>query len=229
MESTFSKIIIVVLAIVVLMVGGFSAWYFLQPPASSQPVQTTPVTTYNSDGTSNTVQTTPSQKPATPNITDAYTVLFTKLSAHQVTYSTVNASSGGTVVPLYALYTKDEAVYKQLYPGTVFTLDVAAVDLNGDGVAEALVYEDSNGFCGVGGCNLDIYQDQKNSWVKIGSALVGSAVGVSSKSTGGYVDLYLSVSDGTSTKVVRYAWNGASYQPQETTAAWDGATFYVVK
>ena len=229
MQYSLSKIIIV-LIVVVAVGGGFTLWYLSQSHPSTQTTIATPNGLPNVPQTTGNAssQTTTTAEQAAPPIDQAYASIFTKLSAQKVAFVSVDASTTGTAANIYSLYAKDVAISKELYPTTTdFPIEVAAVDLNGDGVAEALVYEDLPGFCGSGGCALDIYQDKQGKWVKISGFFGAGEVGVSSSLTGGYHDLFLSVSGfaGAQNGLVRYAWDGTQYQPKETVATWGSTGF----
>jgi len=49
-------------------------------------------------------------------------------------------------------------------PAKAVRYAVAKVDLDGDGVAEALVYQSGEGWCGTGGCDLDILRREGSRW-----------------------------------------------------------------
>ena len=95
------------------------------------------------------------------------------------------------------------------------------VDLNEDGVLEALAFEDLPGYCGTAGCPFDIYKKEKGKWVNILNVLTGENIGVSNTYTNNYADLFLA----SGNAVARYVWDGKQYNPGETMAIWDGAAF----
>lgn len=236
MQSSL-KIILVVLIVVVVLGGGAGLWYFSQLQSSVQTNTQTgsnglPDTPgVNTGGSSSQIgsQTT---APSGIDFEQVYAALFQKLNAQKIAFTAVSASSTGNVADIYALYKADVAESMQLSPGeTDFSIQVAAVDLNADGTPEALVYEDLPGFCGTGGCTLDIYQLQKSKWVKVSSLLAGGDIGLANTSTEGYTDLFLSVAGdiGSQTDVVRYSWDGTEYQPGAAVAAWNGTTFDIAQ
>lgn len=233
MQSILSKIIIVLILLVA--VGGAAGWYLLQPHSSPQSgIQTS----YN--GGSNTTETnvttsssqSQTQTQALPDVEQAYQNIFKQLSATEIVFTTVDASTTGPAANIYALYAGDIAQSKKLYPATAdFSIQVAAVDLNQDGTAEALVYENLPGFCGAGGCELDIYQDEAGKWTKISSMLADGDIGLSNTASNGYLDLFLSVPGevGSQENIVRYTWDGTEYRASAPVATWDGSAFQAVQ
>ena len=162
-----------------------------------------------------------------PDIQGAYARLFEKILAKKILFARVNSSTGDTG-SLYSLYAKDVAEAKKMFPAqSDFSIGVALLDITDDGVAEALVLDDLPGYCGTGGCTLDIYKKQNGKWVSIYNVLAQGEIGLSNTITSGYQDLFLSVhtSGSPNTAVVRYVWDGKTYQPGEVMAVWDGTIF----
>ncbi len=218
---------IFILAAVVVVVGGSFVYFLLSSPkpVAQQTVQQG-VSNYNSNQSSVSVNSgTTAQKQPPPDIKGSYSDLFAKLLAQEAAFVAVDSSDK---TGIYALYAKDITSAKQITPGAGdYSLHVAQVDLNGDGSAEALVYEDLPGFCGTDGCALDVYQKQSGKWVKIYSVTAQGEIGISNTSINGYAQLLLTIrgAAGNQSHVVLYTWDGKTYQPQETVAAWNGTTF----
>lgn len=183
-----------------------------------------------------TVSTTQGGSQAAPVVqpTDlhaAFAALFSKVGATGVDMSQVDSSSSGDAAAVYALYQKDIVISKELYPkdGT-YAFHTAFVDLNEDGMSEAIVYEDLPGFCGLLGCPLDIYQKQAGTWTKILSTIVQGQVGLLNVYINGYRSLLLTTSTGGSkSNSVTYAWDGKTYKDGTKVATWDGTSFEIIQ
>lgn len=223
-----TKIVAIVIAAVLLVGGGISAFFLLK--TSPQEQTNTPQNTSSNTPNSTTVVTagqTQVQNEPVVDVDAAYVTLFQKLLGTKLQF-TQTASSEGDMGSVYALYAKDIADAKKSFPGlSTFPIKIALVDLNKDGVSEALVLEDLPGYCGSGGCPFDIYRKDKGKWVNIYSSLAGLTVGVSSVYTNGYADLFLSVTgdSGYESKVVRYSWDGKQYTAGDIVATWNGTQF----
>lgn len=224
MQAQLQKVIIISI-VFLLVIGGALVWFFLRssPPTESN----NPQTQYgNTGGNNQTTVIVPSQgqsqAQSSLDIQAAYRDLFQKIIAQRVVFISTNATSTGPAGTLYGLYADDIKESKKLYPSAPdFSIKVAFVDITDDGIKEALVYEDLPGFCGSGGCSLDIFQQKQTKWTKLSSLSGGEEVGLSNTLTNGYLDLFLTEEDA----VVRYVWDGKEYQPGETMAIWDGTTF----
>jgi hypothetical protein len=232
MQPQMTKWALVVLG--VLLVGLVGLWFgyslFLGTPKNGQ---TTP------DGTGflqdmpytarNGSQTPPSSQssPQSPDITGAYSSLFSQVGATGLTMTQVDSSSGGDSAAIYALYAADVSISKELYPKEgSYPIHAAFVDLNDDGTSEAVVYEDFPGFCGTVGCPLDIYQKQAGTWTKIFSTVTQGEVGLLNVYINNYRSLLLTLdTGGPRSRVVTYAWDGKTYQLGAVVATWDGMAF----
>lgn len=229
MQSSFFKITIILLIVVTL--GGGAVWWYLS--GSHSPSQSnTQNPSGNLPGVPQTTTTGSSAQTATSSQTTStgldIIALFKKLNAQQVLFTSASATSTGNVANLYKLYASDVAESKKLYPSVTYsTIDIGAVDLNNDGTPEAFVYENLLGFCGSGGCSVDIYQLKKGVWVKISSLLGSEDLGISNTSTKGFNDLFLTVHGdiGAQSQVMRYVWDGTTYQPGTPVATWNGASY----
>lgn len=127
------------------------------------------------------------------------------------------------------MYAGDEQTAKQYdsNPAHV-TLEVALVDITGDGIPEAFVYENLPGFCGSAGCALDIYQKEKGKWMKIFNTLAsGDNIGLSNVLLNGYLNLFITVPSavGSEPNVMQYVWGGSTYKEQKAVAIWYGGQF----
>lgn len=233
MQSTLKIIVIVLVVLVAAGIGGI--WYFLQPhtPATNtqNPTGGLPTIPGTNGDTAGQTQD-PNAGSAGLNFEQSYNDLFKKLTAQKITFANVSAESTGNVSKIYSLYKDDVAESKKLFPAaTDFSIMVAASDLNGDGTAEVLVYENLLGFCGSGGCPLDILQLKNSEWIKVSNLVGGEIVGLANTSTNGYKDLFLSMrgDTGSESTIVRYSWDGSTYRQGATVAAWNGAAFNLVQ
>lgn len=229
MQYSLSKIIIA-LTVVVIVGGGIVMWWlFVAAPAQRS---VTPTNQTNNNGGSDQTSVTSTSQPATTSgvldFEKEYAALFQKLSAQGIVFDAVDQKSTGALAVIYGLYASEVAESKSLYPAdTNFSIQVSLIDLDNDGTPEAVVYNNLDGYCGSGGCALDIYKVVKGKWVNIFSGLTGGDIGLSNASTKGYFDLFLSVHGdiGSQSSVIRYSWDGKTYQPKETVATWNGKTF----
>lgn len=217
------------MALVLLIGGGVSA-YFLLNRSPQEQVNTNTNTNFSTNNNSTTVVTTgqvQGQNEPVVDINAAYVTLFQKLLGTKLQFTQTN-STEGDMGSVYTLYAKDIADAKKSFPGlATFPIKIALVDINKDGVSEAVVLEDLPGYCGSGGCPFDIYKKDKGKWVNIYGSLAGLTVGVSSVYTNGYADLFLSVTgdSGYESKVIRYSWDGKQYTAGDIVASWNGTTF----
>ena len=227
---SLKTITIVIVATVLILGIGFALFISATSPAATVP--STQTTQNNSYGGSNqTTVTNQSQTPAQlqklPDINKEYDTLFQKILAQRISFTVVD-STAGDIGSVYALYTKDIDAEKKAYPNlTKFPISIVLVDLTDDNISEALVEEDLPGYCGSGGCPLDIYKKINSKWVLLFSTLASGDIGLSNTITNGYRDLFLSVPGdlGYQNKIIRYVWDGKQYNPGEVVATWDGTTF----
>lgn len=87
-------------------------------------------------------------------------------------------------------------------------------DLNDDGKPEAIAYLVGNEWCGSGGCNLFILQEDRGSWKVVSSVTITyPPVQVLSTVSGGWHDLKVHVGGGGARSgVVTLRFNGKSYR-----------------
>jgi len=90
---------------------------------------------------------------------------------------------------------------------------IAFVDLNGDGVKDALVLLQGPSWCGTGGCTLLVFKGGKDNFTFVSrSTLVRGPLLVSDHQTKGWRDLVLEVSGGgMPAKKVALKFNGRQY------------------
>ncbi len=231
MQPLGKNILIIVLVATTLVVG--IAWYIFRPEAAPQ----TPgsADTQGSAGypsrstvTVSTPQTQAQTQVALDSTQTAFDNLFKNLLAQRVAFVDVDLGSTGVEGEIYKLYAGDLARNKQLYPNTTdSSIQVAMLDLNEDGVAEALVYEDIASYCGTGGCAFEIYQKKQGTWTMLFTTLAGPDVAIANVISNGYFSLYLSTREDLEygTSIQRFSWDGASYKPGEVMAVWDGMGF----
>jgi hypothetical protein len=160
------------------------------------------------------------------SVEEARQNLLTQLQAREIIFDAVNGSTG-SFAAVYKLYAGDIAAAKKSFPKAKdFSLHMASVDINDDGTAEVLVYEDLPGFCGTAGCPFEIYQNTSNTWKLVFSHLSLNMPALANVFTSSYNDLYLSVQvEGYLSEVLQYGWNGKTYAPKAAVATWDGAQF----
>jgi len=93
----------------------------------------------------------------------------------------------------------------------------AAVDLNGDGKDEVLVYTLGSVFCGTGGCNLLLFSRGTNGYVLVNNFPISRLpVIVSPEMTNGWHDLVRPESGGgAAPSYVRHTFDGKKYVVQE--------------
>ncbi|MDT0575562.1 hypothetical protein RM533_05135 [Croceicoccus sp. F390] len=89
----------------------------------------------------------------------------------------------------------------------------ARADLDGDGVAETLLYAQSGGWCGSGGCTLFVLQQENGFYRTISqTTIVRPPVRVLDSSSNGWRDLAVRVSGGGAAgKTVRLSHDGSAY------------------
>ena len=212
--------------------------FFSSPPDSANQNQTVAGNTqFPSQYTVSTAgggsQTAPSASGSvqSPDVADAFSSLFSQLGVVRVSFNQLDTSSGGDGAAVYALYAKDVAVSKEIYPNEKnYSIHAAFIDLNEDGTNEAIVYGDLPGFCGVVGCPLDIYQKQAGAWGKIFSTVAQGEIGLLNVYVNSYRSLALTLSRrGTQSEVVSYSWDGKMYQPGAVIATWTDAGFVLTQ
>jgi hypothetical protein len=245
MQSSLAKLLFALIVVTVCF-GGVLIWWFgtnhIAPGSQGQFPQTgsnsgpdnSPITpsgsnttsvTATSDASSSPISSSPIQPAKTEQ---AYQGIFTQLGATKITFQSVTASSTGDSKALYSLYAADIKAQRTADAAADTALDMAFVDLTGDGAPEALVYEDLPYFCGTDGCALDIYKKSGTKWSKIYSTFVSGDVGATNTIVNGYLDLYLTVQvEGINNQSVMtlYRWDGTTYRPNKVVAAWDGHQF----
>jgi hypothetical protein len=240
MQSRLIKILFILLGIIIVCAVGFWIWDWATSSTPASPAQT--VTSngtqfpsqvsvgVSSSSQSQTQTTAPASQPAS-GIDSAYATLFAQFGGGGATFVRADASSTGDLGSIYALYAKDAGISEKVSPGAPdYFLDVALTDLNGDGTNEAIVFEDSPGLCGTGGCELDIYQKKGTAWNKVFTGLVQGDVGLSNVYVNGYQELYLTVDNGSPySEVARYDWNGTTYAAKALAAAWNGSSFQIMQ
>jgi hypothetical protein len=219
------KTIIISAIVVVLLGGSLLIWWMLGSTPPAPPAQTNQTSTsYTSNQTSVGVPSqTQSQTKTQVDLDAAYNDLFQKILAQQVTFTPTTAGGTGSV---YALYAQDIADAKKSFPKAFsLSIGIAMVDLDEDGVAEALVLENLPGYCGTAGCPFDIYKKEKGKWVNIFTTLTGENIGISNTYNNNFADIYLAKEN----FVVRYVWDGKQYNVGEVTARWDGSAFQLTQ
>lgn len=211
-------------------------WWFLSPSDTPKQDQATPDTTqfpsqYTVSTTGGGSQTSPTtsytDSVATPDVAKAFVTLFSQVGAIGVSATAVDSSSKGDSAAVYALYAKNLAISKEIYPKeSTYPIHVAFIDLNEDGVDEAVVYGDLPGFCGIIGCPFDIYQKKAGTWSNIFSTVVQGEVGLLNVYVNTYRSLLLTLSGRSSlSEAVTYAWDGTTYKSGTTVATWSGTGF----
>jgi hypothetical protein len=230
------KITILLIGVtVVLFVIGFFVWLLIRPPSASAPptTQGVPSSNQNSGGgnSQTTIVTPPSQTSALPDPQQEYRKLLANFAAQEVQFSRVDSSTTGELSSVYGMYEADIATYKSLFPGqTDLSIGISSTDLNGDGVAEAIVRLDLPGYCGTAGCTLDVLQKDGVTWKNVLSVLAQGAVGVGNIKINGYSNLYLTLyAQGYQSNVMEFAWIGQKYQPYGIVAQWNGSAFQIIQ
>lgn len=230
MQPQITKWVLLLLGVFLLCLVGWWLW----PSDTVKPGQTTPdgiqfQSQYTVSPTQSGSQTTATVQ--SPDIAAAFASLFSTLGATGVAMTKVDSSASGDSAAVYALYAGDVAISKGMFPKeTSYTMHMAFVDLNEDGVSEAIVYENLPGFCGVLGCPFDIYQKQAGMWSKIFSTIVQGEVGLLNVYVNSYRSLLLTSSTGSSqSSAVTYAWDGKKYQPGTVVATWSGTGFVLAQ
>jgi hypothetical protein len=213
--------IVISLVVLLLLAGSVVGVWYVTHPATAPDITDT-------DNTDDGI-TIPS--PHIPGSEDAgkisgYPQLFAVLKATTLPFASVT-SEAGEAGSVYALYRADIDTYKKSSKATTVPLDIALADLNGDHIKDAVVYENLGGFCGSGGCPIDVYIKQDEEWVGVLNTIGGKTIGISTAKNNSFLDLYISVA-GTFTyqsEVVRFSWNDHEYQEVATVAIWDGSAF----
>lgn len=225
MPTQFKIAIAIIGFIAIIFVVGFFIWMVILP-GPQQPAR--PQNQYSGGSTGQTTVTTPGATVVPPvDIEKENRVLFEKLSARKVEFISVGTSTG-KFADIYALYATDIATAKHLFPKEKsFPIEVASVDLNGDAMAEVIVYESLPGFCGSAGCPFDVYKKENNTWRALLNTLAYETVGTLPVVREGYLDLLILVHGdvGYLSNAVRFGWDGKQYQGLETLAQWNGSTF----
>ncbi len=221
------KALIISATLFILLGGLILVWWMSKPSTitpSAQISQTS--TSYPSNQTS--VETTAQNKTQAQTALDlntAYNALFQKILAQKIVFAQTRTASEDAS-GIYTLYSQDIADAKKSFPAAVnLSVGIAVTDLNEDGVLEVLVFENLPGACGTAGCPFDIYKKEKGKWVNIFSSLTGEDIGISNTYTNKYADLFLAKENA----VVRYTWDGKTYNPGEVMAVWDGSTFHTTQ
>jgi hypothetical protein len=238
MQSNQYKILVVLG--ILLAISMLIAWFLFGQLSSTNTAKPSGSTNTTSGGTAfGSPPNTPTGTHApgsstvvqTRDFAAAYASLFQNINAHALTFGAVDASHD--TQGIYALYRSDVSIAQRYASaGESLSVEVAWQDLNYDGTAEALVYENLPGFCGSGGCPFEVYQKNGGVWRKIlSTTALRDAVGISTQLTGAFADMYLSVAGVPASElhVVRYAWDGAAYQRKNTVAAWNGAAFAILE
>lgn len=233
MQASLFKKFIFIFGLAILFLGGILFW-LLNKSSSTTP--STPTVQHSTSdfpvAPQNNSNSNPVSAPPQP-VETGYSIdsLFNILSAQKVSFTRVAADASGSMAGLYDLYKKDKNIAKSLYPSNIdFSIGVSMVDLNHDGIQEAIVYEDLPGFCGSGGCTLDIYQRNQKGWNKIFSAISGPDVGIANSSTNEYSDLFFTVHGEIKPQstLARYIWNNNQYNSKENVAIWNGSQFTLI-
>jgi hypothetical protein len=162
-----------------------------------------------------------------PDIEAAYANLFRQILATEPSFTPTDSTSAATK-DIYALYTSQIAQVKKEYPNTSsYAIEIALIDLTGDGTNEAIVSLSLPGYCGTGGCPLDILRKSGTKWNIVSSFLSNGPVGISNSLNNGFLDLYISEQSDTGYvgQVLRYGWSGATYEPKKIMAYWNGTKF----
>lgn len=231
MQPIGKKILTISLVGIALLVG--IVWYVSRPQTESQSPASSVDGGNGAFQSRSTVTISPSEAQAQAeadlqNLRQAYEALFNRLIAQKVAFAEVGQSSTGAEGEIYKLYADDIALDKQLFPNTEdSSIQVAMLDLNQDGVAEALVYEDLASFCGTGGCAFEVYQKKSGAWVKIFSTASWPDIALANVIENGYFALYLPIRDNPEfgVSVWRFSWSGTTYKPGELMAHWSGEKF----
>lgn len=236
---SYTSSVKITLSVLVFAVLVFLAWYLLRPSVPAEPtapIGSTDSTSFGNAGmVTRTSESGENQTASTQQsqplleIGQAYVAMYISFGAVPAVFNRVHAGSSGDEADIYSLYAKDREIAGQMYPSAQdLSIAVAMVDITGDGSMEAMVYHDMPGFCGTGGCDLDIYTKQQNKWVKVFTVFAASNnIGISNTLTQGYVNLYIPISKTGSpqTAIVRYDWDGTTYQEKLEVAEWNGTIF----
>lgn len=233
MQPQITKWTLLLLGVLLLCLVG---WWFLSPSDTPKPDQATPDATqfpsqYTVSTTGGGTQTSPSasytDSVTSPDVAAAFATLFSKVGAVGVSATSVDSASSGDSAAVYALYAKKVAISKEMYPKeSAYPIHVAFIDLNEDGVDEALVYGDLPGFCGIIGCPFDIYQKKAGTWNNIFSTVVQGEVGLLNVYINTYRSLLLTLSSRHSgSEAVTYGWDGKMYKAGTVVATWGGTGF----
>ena len=116
---------------------------------------------------------------------------------------------------LHAFLQRENADARANYADATYT--AAFADLNGDGRAEALVWQHAGLFCGSGGCGLYIYTPQGDSWRQVAEVTIATTpVRLLATRTRGWRDLAVQ------------ARGGGMDLPREVRLRFDGRTYAAV-
>lgn len=222
------KLILIWFIAVLLVVGaGLGLYLMLAKPATVETPAATPAQNTPTDSSVTVPTHVQSTGDPSLDLDNAYTSLFNKIGAQRVSFVPV-ASANGEVGSVYALYSADVALAKKTFPKlTTFPINIALIDLNKDGAAEAIIWENLPGVCGSSGCPLEVYTKVSGTWTLLYSGQGGSTAGVSRVYTSGYADILLPITGDVAyqSKIVKYSWNGTKYAPNGVVATWDGTQF----
>lgn len=97
---------------------------------------------------------------------------------------------------------------------------------------EAVVYLDLPGYCGSGGCTIEVLRKQGKTWNRIFSGLGYETIGVTESIGNGYANLIISVHGedvAYMTKVIEYIFNERAYERWDIVSIWNGRTFSPVE
>lgn len=220
---------IVVLLAALLGVGVFTLWLIRSGGTQAPPQQQTEIPSQTSAGNTTVSSTSnnPASSSSSADVAKQYAALFASLNAQPISFTEVDGAQG-SYGDIYKLYADDIALSKKIAPNAPhYALEVGSIDLEGDGTAEVIVYENLPGMCGSGGCPIDLYKKHSTLYESMFSVLGNGTVGILSTKTQGYFDLLLSThgDTGFKTDVAEYKWDGSTYAKGSVVATWDGANF----
>lgn len=116
-------------------------------------------------------------------------------------------------------WVEGEMLAADLAEGVRVSVAVGLVDLNGDGVNEALIYAMGPGRCGTGGCNLWIYRQESGGYEELAMMTIANPpIGVLDTSTNGWRDLFVTAGGGGAEYGARrMRFDGETYPKNPTT------------